>query len=102
MARNAQGRMAITKIILNPRVEYAGSGPDRATEKQLHHLAHELRYIANSVTTEVETSPVRNKLREIHAPSDELTTDCTARLPIPIFTGTPANGLHCASSSAGA
>jgi organic hydroperoxide reductase OsmC/OhrA len=55
MARNAQGRMPMTKVILNPRVEYAGSGPDRAMEEQLHHLAHELRYIANSVTTVVET-----------------------------------------------
>ena len=55
MARNARGRMAMTKIVLNPRVEYAGSIPDRATEEQLHHLAHELCYIANSVTAEVET-----------------------------------------------
>jgi organic hydroperoxide reductase OsmC/OhrA len=55
MARNAKGRMAMTKIILNPRVAYAGSNPDRATEEQLHHQAHELCYIANSVTTEVET-----------------------------------------------
>jgi organic hydroperoxide reductase OsmC/OhrA len=55
MARNAQGRMAMAKVILNPRVEYTGSGPDRATEEQLHHLAHELCYIANSVTTVVET-----------------------------------------------
>jgi organic hydroperoxide reductase OsmC/OhrA len=55
MARNAQGRMAMTKVILNPRVEYAGSGPDRASEERLHHLAHELCHIANSVTTVVET-----------------------------------------------
>jgi hypothetical protein len=42
MASNAQGRMAMTKVILNPRVEDAGSSPDRAMEEQLHHLAHEL------------------------------------------------------------
>ncbi len=55
MARNARGRMAMAKVILNPRVEYAGSRPDRATEEQLHRQAHDLCYIANSVTAEVET-----------------------------------------------
>ncbi|HLK81174.1 MAG TPA: OsmC family protein [Xanthobacteraceae bacterium] len=55
MTRNARGRMAMTRVILNPRVEYAGSRPDRATEEELHHQAHDLCYIANSVTAEVET-----------------------------------------------
>jgi organic hydroperoxide reductase OsmC/OhrA len=51
MARNAQGRMAMTKVILNPRVAYADSGPDCAMAERLHHIAHELCYIA-SVTVE--------------------------------------------------
>jgi hypothetical protein len=55
MARNAQGRMAMTKVTLNPRIEYAGRRPDRAMQEHLHHLAHEPCYIGNSVTTEVET-----------------------------------------------
>jgi organic hydroperoxide reductase OsmC/OhrA len=62
MAKNAQGRMAMTKVILNPRVAYAGDRPDRPTEEELHHRAHELCYIANSVTAEIETrlSPAGN------------------------------------------
>lgn len=55
MTKNAKGRMAMTKVVLNPRVAYHGNRPDRATEEQMHHQAHDLCYIANSVTAEVET-----------------------------------------------
>ena len=55
MARNADGRMAITRIVLRPIVQYAGTAPDGDTEAALHHEAHEACFIANSITAEIET-----------------------------------------------
>ena len=57
MARNADGRMAITRIVLRPSVRYAGTAPDGETAAALHHEAHEACFIANSITAEIETMP---------------------------------------------
>ena len=57
MDRNEQGRLAITRVVLRPRVTYA-TAPDAETEAALHHQAHEDCYIANSVRTEVLVEPV--------------------------------------------
>jgi organic hydroperoxide reductase OsmC/OhrA len=53
MERIAPGRMAITKVILRPRIAYSGEAPDKAQRDDLHHRAHEACFIANSVTTAV-------------------------------------------------
>ncbi len=53
MAKNEAGRMAITEVTLSPRIVFAGREPDAATLDQIHHLAHEQCFIANSVTTEI-------------------------------------------------
>lgn len=54
LGRNAEGRTAMTKVTLRPRVSFAaGHAPDVAEFEALHHKAHELCYIANSVKTEV-------------------------------------------------
>lgn len=47
------GRQAVTKVVLNPQVEWVGAAPDAAKLAELHHKAHEGCIIANSVTTEV-------------------------------------------------
>jgi organic hydroperoxide reductase OsmC/OhrA len=47
------GRMAMTRVTLRPRVEWAGDPPDADALADLHHKAHEACFIANSVTTEV-------------------------------------------------
>jgi organic hydroperoxide reductase OsmC/OhrA len=52
MHANAEGRQAITRVVLRPRVTYADA-VDAATDATLHHEAHALCYIANSVRTEV-------------------------------------------------
>ncbi|MGF6226693.1 organic hydroperoxide reductase OsmC/OhrA [Inquilinus ginsengisoli] len=54
MEKNADGRIAVTRAVLNPRVTYAGPAPDRATEEAMHHAAHEQCFLANSVKTEIE------------------------------------------------
>ena len=53
MERIAPQRMAITKVTLRPKIVYGGPVPDQAKLDELHHQAHELCFIANSVKTEV-------------------------------------------------
>ena len=55
MGQNEEGRMAMTRIRLKPKVQYAGSAPDPAAEAALHHKAHEACFISNSVKTRIET-----------------------------------------------
>lgn len=54
MGRNAQGKTAMTKVSLNPKVAYQGAQPILEKIQDLHHRAHESCFIANSVKTEVE------------------------------------------------
>jgi organic hydroperoxide reductase OsmC/OhrA len=53
MAEIAPGRMAMTRVVLHPEIDWTGAAPDEATLQRLHHEAHETCYIANSVKTEV-------------------------------------------------
>lgn len=57
MARNAEGRMAITVVTLRPAVRFIGNPPSQEQLQQLHHEAHERCYIANSVKSEVRCEP---------------------------------------------
>jgi organic hydroperoxide reductase OsmC/OhrA len=47
------GRTAITRIVLRPRIAFEGGPPDEATLARLHHDAHEHCFIANSLRSEV-------------------------------------------------
>lgn len=52
MAKNEDGRMAMTEVLLRPRVVFSGERvPDAAALDALHHAAHDNCYIANSVRT---------------------------------------------------
>jgi organic hydroperoxide reductase OsmC/OhrA len=53
MGRVGDGRYAVTRITLRPRIEFAGRQPDAAEIDSLHHQAHERCFIANSLKTEV-------------------------------------------------
>jgi organic hydroperoxide reductase OsmC/OhrA len=54
ITKNEQGRMWVSLVVLNPKIVYSeGKLPAPADQKQLHHLAHEQCFIANSVKTEV-------------------------------------------------
>lgn len=53
MERIAPQRMAITKVTLRPKIVFGSATPDKAKLDELHHQAHELCFIANSVKTEV-------------------------------------------------
>jgi organic hydroperoxide reductase OsmC/OhrA len=53
LEKRADGKIAMTRVILRPCITWSGDGPDEATINDLHHRAHEACFIANSVTTEV-------------------------------------------------
>ncbi|HEX5184634.1 MAG TPA: OsmC family protein [Allosphingosinicella sp.] len=50
---NLDGRTALTRIVLRPRIAFEGEPPDDATLARLHHEAHEYCFIANSLRSEV-------------------------------------------------
>ena len=58
MGRNAEGREAITHVALRPRITWVGDAPDAATIAAMHHEAHDVCYIANSVRTEIVVEAV--------------------------------------------
>ena len=53
LEKRADGKMAMTRVTLRPRIGWAGDAPDAAIITDLHHRAHEACFIANSVITEV-------------------------------------------------
>jgi organic hydroperoxide reductase OsmC/OhrA len=57
MGRIAPGRLAVTTVTLRPRIAFAGGAPDPGKIGDLHHRAHELCFIANSVKTEIRIEP---------------------------------------------
>ena len=55
LEKNAQGRLAITRVELHPKIEFGADGaPDAATLSAMHDMAHHECFIANSVLTEVK------------------------------------------------
>jgi organic hydroperoxide reductase OsmC/OhrA len=58
MEKNAEGKMAVTRVTLRPRVVFSGDKmPSAGDLERLHHKAHEECFIANSVKTEVSCEP---------------------------------------------
>jgi organic hydroperoxide reductase OsmC/OhrA len=49
----APGKQAVTKVALHPQIEWTGPAPDPEKLGHLHHEAHEVCFIANSVKTTV-------------------------------------------------
>ena len=55
LEKNAQGKLAITRVELHPRIVYSGGKQPTATDLDwLHDKAHRECFIANSVTTDVQ------------------------------------------------
>jgi len=54
MARNAEGRLSMTRVTLRPNIQFTADRQPRHDEVEaMHHEAHEQCFIANSVKTEV-------------------------------------------------
>jgi len=58
LAKNKEGKMAMTEVVLRPSVQFAGeSRPGTAEVEAMHHEAHEKCFIARSVKTDVRCEP---------------------------------------------
>jgi organic hydroperoxide reductase OsmC/OhrA len=53
LEKREDGKMAMTRVVLHPQIEWSGNAPDASAVEALHHRAHEACFIANSVTTAV-------------------------------------------------
>ena len=61
MEEIAPGRQAITKVVLHPQIEWTGAAPDDQKLDAMHHEAHEMCFIANSVKSEVSVAKARSQ-----------------------------------------
>ena len=58
MEKNAEGRLAITRVTLRQRLKFSGEKqPTSQDIEEMNHAAHEQCFIANSVKTEVKVEP---------------------------------------------
>ncbi len=58
LGKNADGKSAVTRAVLRPRVRFAGDNPPSAEDvRKWHERAHSACFIANSVRTEVLVEP---------------------------------------------
>ncbi len=58
LRKNERGAIWVSTVTLAPRIVYGGDKrPTSDDEAQLHHLAHEQCFIANSVKTEITVKP---------------------------------------------
>lgn len=54
LEKDGEGRTAITQVILKPRIDFGGDGaPSEEVLDELHHEAHRLCFIANSLKADV-------------------------------------------------
>jgi organic hydroperoxide reductase OsmC/OhrA len=58
LGKNADGKIAITRVTLRPAVRFAGKQPTVDELTALHHEAHERCFIANSLKSEVRCEPI--------------------------------------------
>jgi organic hydroperoxide reductase OsmC/OhrA len=65
LAKNDRGKLAMTKVVLRPKVIFSGKHrPSREALEELHHRAHEECFIANSVMTDVRCEPIDTETSE--------------------------------------
>jgi len=61
MGKDEQGRAFVEIVTLKPKVVFSGEKiPSRTVLEKMHHQAHELCFIANSVKTKVTTEIVES------------------------------------------
>ncbi|HEX6126716.1 MAG TPA: OsmC family protein [Pyrinomonadaceae bacterium] len=66
MTTAMDGKQFISKITLDPRIEWSGETRPTATEiTELHHAAHEGCYIANSIKSDIIVAGIENQLTAV-------------------------------------
>jgi organic hydroperoxide reductase OsmC/OhrA len=58
MEKREDGEMWLSKVTLHPQISYVGRQPTPAERDHLHHAAHQICFIANSVKTEIVVEEV--------------------------------------------
>lgn len=58
MERRQDGEMWVSKVILRPEIIYDGRQPSEAEAHDMHHRAHLMCFIANSVRTQIVVEQV--------------------------------------------
>lgn len=53
LEKNAEGRLAMTRVVLRPKVVFGGEPPKPEQLERMHAASHRNCFIANSVTTTV-------------------------------------------------
>lgn len=53
MEKREDGEMWVSKVTLHPEIAYVGRQPSADERHRLHHAAHQICFIANSVKTEI-------------------------------------------------
>ena len=82
MEKNADGKMAITRVELRPKITWSGDRRPSAEElDKMHHSAHENCFIANSVKTQVTVA----KLYSLEDESLPQFTDLARLLRLHLF-----------------
>ncbi|HQR06305.1 MAG TPA: OsmC family protein [Gemmatales bacterium] len=62
LAKNEDGKLAMTVVTLRPDVKFSGDHrPTREQNEAMHHEAHEECFIASSVKTEVRCEPAHRE-----------------------------------------
>jgi organic hydroperoxide reductase OsmC/OhrA len=57
LSKNAAGKLWVSRVILRPRIRFAGTAPDATALAALHQQSHAECFIANSVNTDVAVEP---------------------------------------------
>ena len=57
MGKNSDGKTAITRVTLRPKVVFSGGAPSGQETDEMHHAAHAACFIANSVRSEIVCEP---------------------------------------------
>jgi organic hydroperoxide reductase OsmC/OhrA len=57
LEKNDAGRLWVARVTLRPRIAFSGNEPPADEMKRLHHDAHDICFIANSVTSDVRIEP---------------------------------------------
>jgi len=57
LSKNTNGKLWVSRVILRPRIRFAGTALDAAALAALHYQSHAECFIANSVNTDVAVEP---------------------------------------------
>ena len=57
MEPNQKGKVAFSRIALRPAIRFAGDAPTPEKLAEMHHLAHEECFVANSLSCEIVVEP---------------------------------------------